>query len=250
MARNYSDQNTIRQYLLGELDSNEQQGIEMRLLAEDDLLEELEITEDELIDEYLADKLSGHDREKFEQNFLATPERQQKVRFSRSLRRYVRANQSQEDSTSSRSPFWPIHNRALSAAFAVAVIVILGGIFWSLRYPSSSPTYATLNLVRSTSNRAEPTQVAKITLPLNADKLRLRMALPETAEPGARHRVELLKENRETQALSAIGQDEKSVTAEIPAAQLSRGQYALNLYVIKPDGTEQRIRGSYFFTVE
>jgi hypothetical protein len=37
---------------------------------------------------------------------------------------------------------------------------------------------------------------------------------------------------------------------EIPAEELARGRYVLKLFAIKPDGSEQRISGSYFFNVE
>ncbi|HEV7799236.1 MAG TPA: hypothetical protein VGO73_13840, partial [Pyrinomonadaceae bacterium] len=58
MARNHHDKNAVRQYLLRQLSDGDQRTIEQRLLTEDDLFEELEIAEDELIDEYLAEELS------------------------------------------------------------------------------------------------------------------------------------------------------------------------------------------------
>lgn len=250
MAWNHDDQNTIRRYLLRELDQDQQQRIEQRLLTEDDLFEELEIAEDELIDEYLNEKLSEDERERFEQNFLATPERQQKMRFSRSLNRYLRTIESQEKATSPFGwHFWSTQNWALPAAAAIAVIVIAAGLFWLSRQ-RTPPTIATLTLTISTSTRGEGPQATKVTLPLNAHVLRLRLKLPETSNPARRYRVELLREDGETETLPTIGQDEQSVVVEIPAAQISRGQYALNVYVIKPDGTEERIRGSYLLTVD
>ena len=44
--------------------------------------------------------------------------------------------------------------------------------------------------------------------------------------------------------------DSESVTAEIPADRLARGQYALKLYAIRSDGAEDRVGGSYYFAVE
>jgi anti-sigma-K factor RskA len=251
MARNHNDRNTIRRYLLKDLSDDQQQAIEKRLLTEDDLLEELGIAEDELIDEYLAEKLSEEERERFEQNFLATPERRQKVQFSRSFSRYVRTIESQKAALPFWSHFSSTQNWALPATAAVAVIVIVAGIVWFSRQRTPSPpTFVTLTLTISTSNRAEGAPATKVTLPLNADALRLRLKLPETASPATRYRVELLREDGETQTLPIVGYDEQSVVVEIPAAQLSRRQYALNVYVIKPDGTEERIRGSYLLTVD
>lgn len=47
------------------------------------------MAEDELIDEYLDGSLSEQEREKFEQHFLATTERREKLSFAKALRRYV-----------------------------------------------------------------------------------------------------------------------------------------------------------------
>jgi hypothetical protein len=252
MALNHDDQTTLRRYLLKELEEKEQQMVEKRLLIEAGLFEELEISEDELIDEYLAERLSELDRHRFEENFLVTQERYQKVQFSRSLNRYVRANENDERASVLDSPhLWTRHKWALPAFAAVAIVAVVVGMFWLLRPRApASPTFATVSLTISTSNRVEPAQAAILNFPINVDLLRLQMKLPETADAAASYRVELLRENRERQALPIIGQNEQSVVAEIPAAQLSRGQYALNLYVVKPDGTEQRISGSYFLTVE
>ncbi len=88
MARNYNEQNAVRQYLLKQLSEAEQQAFELRLLTDDALPEELEIVEDELIDEYLANELSKEERVSFEETFLAHPERRRKLKGGRALKRY------------------------------------------------------------------------------------------------------------------------------------------------------------------
>jgi anti-sigma factor RsiW len=47
------------------------------------------MVEDDLIDDYLDGSLSEQESEKFEQHFLATTERREKLRFAKALRRYV-----------------------------------------------------------------------------------------------------------------------------------------------------------------
>ena len=89
MARNYNEQTAIRQYLLKQLSDADQQAFELRLLTDDALSEELEIVEDELIDEYLANELSEEERVSFEKTFLAHPERQRKLKGGRALKRYL-----------------------------------------------------------------------------------------------------------------------------------------------------------------
>ena len=251
MAWNNDDQSLIRKYLLNQLTGEQQQQFEQRLLTDDGVFEELEIAEDELIDEFLSEKLSEDERVRFEQYFLAMPERQQKVRFSRTLSRYVRANEKLDDASALSGPhFGTTNNWALPIAAAVAVIVIVAGIFWFSRPRNpSAPTLATFTLTLSTQTRGEGPPATKARVPLNAD-VRLRLVLPEPANPAMRYRVESLTPSGDTQTLPKVGQDGHSVIVDIPGGQLSRGEYALNVYAIQPDDTEERLRGSYLFTVD
>lgn len=79
----------LRRYLLGISDVEAQQSIEERLLGQSDELERIEALEDELIDEYVFGRLTPAEGANFEQHFLCTQERRQKLTLSRSLRRYA-----------------------------------------------------------------------------------------------------------------------------------------------------------------
>lgn len=88
MARNH-EQNSVKRYLLKQLSVAEQQEVELRLLSDDSFSAELEIAEDELIDEYLAKELSPDDHVKFEQDFLTSPERHNKLISAQAFKRYL-----------------------------------------------------------------------------------------------------------------------------------------------------------------
>src|SRR5947209_19278956 len=79
----------LRQYLLGDLIGEAQRRVEERLLTEPDFLEELLLGEEELVDDYVGDGLSGDERLKFERHFLSTPERRRQFGFALALDRYV-----------------------------------------------------------------------------------------------------------------------------------------------------------------
>jgi len=257
MAQNYEDQSPIRRYLLHQLTGEEQQQIEQRLLTEDGVLEELEIAEDELIDEYLSERLSEDERHGFEENFLASPERQEKLRFSRSLRRYVvtAANQDTGFPGTPLTGVWGNQSWVPRVALTFGIVVVAAGAFWLFRtYTSPPPTVATLMLTISVeNNRAGGVQAAKVNLESNVSELRLSLSLPEGAEGSVRYRVSLDNldnERGDPRSLEPIRQDAKSVLLVIPADQLERGRYALKLFAIKSDGTEQRRTGAYYFDVE
>lgn len=88
MLSNQDDQLTIRDYLLGRLDEDSCQDFEKQLLIDDELFEELTVSEDELVDQYLSGELDKATALLFETFFLRTSERQNKLRFARALRRY------------------------------------------------------------------------------------------------------------------------------------------------------------------
>jgi len=74
--------------------------------------------------------------------------------------------------------------------------------------------------------------------------------LPQQSPLAARYRVELENNNGVSKSVEVVEKDAQSVLIDIPAAHLARGQYALKLFAIQTDGTEQRINGSYFFIIE
>lgn len=90
----------MRQYLLGQLEGQTQEEFEQRLLVEDDFLQEVLIAEDELVDDFLRDKLSVGERESFQQVFLSTPERLEKLTFGRTFKKYIDTNASGSGSES------------------------------------------------------------------------------------------------------------------------------------------------------
>jgi len=87
MALNNHDQARIREYLLGRLSDEEEEKIEERLMVDDDLFEELEISKGELLEEYSAGELSETDRTSLEERYLASPEGRKRYTFSRTLER-------------------------------------------------------------------------------------------------------------------------------------------------------------------
>lgn len=250
MSLSNHDQETARQYLLGQLTDDEQQRIEERLLTEDEFFEELEITKDELVEEYRAKQLTQAEREWFGQNFLASPEGRQRQRFASTLNLYISHQLQPQKKLSGAERFfayWNSQPTLLRAAAAMAVLVILVGIYWVSRTPSPQ-SFATLTLTNSSSTRSSGTEAPKLRLQEHA--LKLTLMLPTPATPGERYRVELLNDKGENKTSEVAGQDAQSVTAEIPAAQLTPGQYAVTLSKVSGAGSLQRIPGSYYFTVE
>jgi CHAT domain-containing protein len=141
------EQEAIRKYLLGELlDAEQERALEERLLTDDDFCEQIEIAEDELIERYLGDELSPGEREQFEQNFLSTTERKQKLSVARSVNRYAAAHvekaqldnpiETRSDSKIVKKPsllasLWPRRPVfGYAGLAAVLILIVAGGVLW------------------------------------------------------------------------------------------------------------------------
>lgn len=83
-------QNTVRKYLLGQLDDEtEMRRLEEKILLDEGFAEQLAIAEDDLIDDYLDGTLTGREREQFIQFFLSSPQIKEKLRLIQNLRKYA-----------------------------------------------------------------------------------------------------------------------------------------------------------------
>ncbi len=124
-----------------------EQSIEERLLTDDAFCEEFEVAEDQLIDQYLGNDLSPHDRTRFETCFLSTIERHEKFRLARTLNRYANTksvvdskptkselqivrNQDTEPASrlSPRLAFWARRPAIAYIGFAILVLFLAAGV--------------------------------------------------------------------------------------------------------------------------
>lgn len=128
----FSD-DTIRRFLLGELDSAERPGFEEQFLINDELEARVRLGEFDLTDDYVFARLSIADRERFRQNFLVSADRTRKLDVSASLReRFVSAS-----ITESKAPLserlrilFDFGQPAWRYAFAVLVLGLLIATVW------------------------------------------------------------------------------------------------------------------------
>jgi len=75
----------IRRFLLGELSENDRTAIEKKFFADEDFFVQIRASEDELIENYVRGNLNASEKVKFEQNFLTTNTRRQRVAFTREM---------------------------------------------------------------------------------------------------------------------------------------------------------------------
>lgn len=249
-------------YLLEELPEEDSKRFEEECFAQESWPEQISLVEDDLIDGYLRGDLTPEQRRRFEQNYLTTPARLERVRAVAALIRQVDEYKTGDlPSVVPPTPqgwserlraFWGGRDLAPRYAAALVVLTVVFGALWLVLSPRAPRSFATLTLNNSLNNRLEGAQVGRVKLPSGVDALRLTLRLPDGAAQAARYRAEL--ESLESADggkinVEAEREDAQSVRIEISTEQLEQGRYAIKLFADKPDGTAQRV-GNYFFIVE
>lgn len=73
----------IKKYFLGELNEAATDSFEEEVARSAELFEQAQIIENDIIDDYLQDRFSSAEQALFKENYLTTPARHQKIKFSR-----------------------------------------------------------------------------------------------------------------------------------------------------------------------
>jgi hypothetical protein len=236
------EQDTIRQYLLGQLRQEDSAQLEERLLSDGDFFEELIITEDELIDQYLGGDLSHAERLGFEAHFLAAPERQQKVRFAHLLGKYVKlaaaetaplassAEKTLENTVelrhSSRKErlisFWRSRKTIFAYSLAATVLLLVFGASWlileDLRTPALRRPGNVLTVVLTPGLTRDGGEIKRVLIPAGTESARLVLKLATDAYPNY-------------QAVLVTAEGEELLRMDNLKAEFSDGQNVLILYV-------------------
>ena len=149
MENIHKDKENLREYLLGNIkDEFTLDAIEEKLLSDAEFLNELEITEDELIDEYVLQQLDARDLESFQQLFLKNPERVEKINFAFALSDIAKAGSLKNEPEKKSFSF--LRNMFIKPQFLYAVMTVfivglglLAG-FWILNFNDSKNSLAEL----------------------------------------------------------------------------------------------------------
>lgn len=240
----------IRQYLLGQLGEAGEESVELRLMSDPGFSEEFDIVVDEIATGYVSGQFKGDEKTRVEQYFLRSPERRDKVQFICELLRQVGATERPNPPVPTlwkriRS-FFVGQPSAYRPAIALATVLIVAGLsFWVISL-NSKPNITSFALSMMSADRSAGTERPKVTLPSGTDQLRIKLTVPTPRAP--QYRASLRGERVSLPQLEIETQDAESITVMVPADQITRGTYAIELTEIN-NGSERPLRGSYEFVV-
>src|SRR5215471_18374919 len=112
----------MARYILGQLSEEERSQVEEEYFADSGFFEEMVAVENDLIDSYVAGRLSGVELQQFENHFLSSPEHRERVEFARSL---LGSGPKAERSSSLPAPAtWRLRWPAPALRFAAAAVFL------------------------------------------------------------------------------------------------------------------------------
>lgn len=163
------DQNTIRRYLLGDLEEEARDALENRLLGEAEFFEQIDDAENDLVDDYVGERLDARERKLLESYYLALPEKRAKVETATVLRRELQNAKTgivqqpavTAAATENSNNFW--HSireffaslQIASVAAAVILLFVIGGLWFVFR-PKGSDEIVALPTPHPTISNIQP----------------------------------------------------------------------------------------------
>ena len=242
MLTNEKTLEDLRLWLLGLLPEQESRSLEERLITDSELYDEVFIVEEELIDDYIADRLSADERKAFESFFMNSPERQEQFSIANALRVYIGdAKETETQSLPEVKRRWPF--AAISLAAAALVIVALVWLAVSLR-PGSTGRSLSVVLTPGGQTRESGT-VQRIAIEPGTDSLDLNLKL--TRNEYQKYRATLLNSDGGTIQIND-NLSGPTPLVSIRTQQLPPGEYQLKVDGLNANGTFESA-DSYRFIV-
>ncbi len=122
----------IKKYFLGELDETELFDFEFNIAQKAELTEQAQLVESELIDAYLRDGLSQSERNLFENNYLITEARREKLKFAENFLNSFKTQTVNEPQVSIWQTIFGSFQMRLAFA-GLLTLLLLGGFIFVLQ---------------------------------------------------------------------------------------------------------------------
>ncbi len=265
-AQHEDEQERIRRYLLGQLNDDERQFIEERIFTDPAFFQDVRMTEEELLEDYVFKILPPDDAESFAQRLLLTPEQTQRWEIFTGLKRYSDTARKQATPAPSPIPRYLQSGWALPIAATVVVAVVVG--VWIMRANSLERTVAALNAPGQSAGtesdfpivlpalrlRSEPqASTPEPRLAVRKDVGVVQIRLPIEVASYSNYQTTLIREPDSTlftlnDRIPVDVENRKVLIVRVPADALVPGDYRL---VVKGITDDKRIDdlGIFLFTI-
>lgn len=256
----------IRQYLLGELDEPEREQLEQRVITNPEYKEQVLITEEELLEEFVNGTLSPRELESFTRMYSSSPAQRRKVKVAQALNRYASEHMPVVQPMAHRSwarsliELFSAKSRFHQLSLAAFILLLAIGsvlVYWLITHVWRADYYALVQLNQSTSEILQPnSSVISVSLPplsfrgtgvpktvtTSKQIQTVQLRLPDPSNGTLTFRA-VLKDHDDTEVftlgdLRARQIDQQWVLVlQIPARMLKTQDYQLEISEKRADGT-------------
>jgi hypothetical protein len=242
-----NDQQIIR-YLLHEAGEEELSMMEERLLSDASFFDLVACIEDEMIMQYVRGEMEPDLKQRFEKNYLVSPERRARIESARQLRTAVHSvAATRAIEKSKKRTFFPLPMRIACAAAALAVAV--WWVWW--KAPATQTRTGVAEVAMSVALQPARTRSgegnAGAQFAIAADIQEVHFLLAEKQVQADQHYQVILGTPERPGIFSGAARIENgTVAVTVPAKLLIPGDYTLELQSIAADGRKQLLTTYYF----
>ena len=241
MLTNEKSLEDLRVWLLGLMSEQESRSLEEQLITDSELYEELFIVEEELIDDYIAGRLSADERAAFESYFMNSPERQEQFRIANALHVYIGDAKEIEPPVEVK-PRW-----RFAGLTQIAAVLVVAALVWLAISPLGGGGGKSLSVVLTPGGQTrEGGTVQQITIPPDTDTLDLDLKL--TRHDFQKYRATLLNSDGGTVQIQE-NLTGPTLRFSISTRQTPPGEYQLKVDCLNPNGTFESA-DSYRFSIK
>ena len=188
---------TLRQWLLGQLQTRDAESLEERLLGDEDFGLRLRAAEDDLLDDLVRERLHGDERAHAAAYFAATPADRARMRIARALATVAGAS-SVGHAHQRRRPIPQTKTRdaharqrsrrrfAALASLCAVLIAAIGVRFWFVAQTATPPMTITLS-----GDQQRGAQGLEIAVPRTTERIRIQVEVDGVAPAAERYALRI-----------------------------------------------------------
>jgi hypothetical protein len=264
MSNQRYNEQEMTDYLLGSSSEEDTERFDAISVTDREFADQLDATENDLVDAYIHGELTGATLERFETHYLTSTPRRDKVEFARSFQTYAQQHAGTFVSSQPKRRgllaewFFPSGRPKTPRSVlpwglvATAVVLLTFAGWWAIRSQSArgNDVVASLFLVPPTRGSD---QIPTVAITKNVTAVRMQLELESDDYPGYRVAVTEAAGGKELWQTSTIKpanmKGRKVLELLLPANTLKIRTYSLAVSGVKQDGAAENV-SSYAFRVE
>ena len=260
MSNQRYNEREMTEYLLGSSSVEDTERFDAISVTDREFADQLDATENDLVDAYIHGELTGATLERFETHYLASGLRRDKVEFARSFQTYAQRHAVKQPKRRGSLAEWlfpsegPKKRQSVLpwGLVAAALVLLTFAGWWAIRSQSTRGNEVVASFLLAPPTRGSD-QIPTVAITKNVTAVRMQLELESDDYPGYRVAVTEAAGGKELWQTSTIKpanmEGRKVLELLLPVNTLKNRTYSLAVSGVKQDGDVENV-SSYAFRVE